>query len=203
MIVGVGRREEKKAQTRARLLDAAATVFARKGLAAASLDEVAEEAGLTKGAVYSNFESKDDLVNALLHERIDEPLGEIAGKIDPEAPIADQAAHAEELFRSVWDRERDMFLLGLEFAIHRARNPDPSRRSTGDRDLQDAMAVLMEQQAKERGTPLPMPAHELAAGLFALGTGLDLMALNDPDRVPDGLFAKFLSLILGAAAPSA
>jgi len=55
-------REEKKALTRARLLDAAATVFARRGFAAASLDEVAEEAGLTKGAVYSNFESKDELI---------------------------------------------------------------------------------------------------------------------------------------------
>lgn len=198
MIGGVGRREEKKAETRARLLDAAATVFARRGLTAASLDEIAEEAGLTKGAVYSNFESKDDLIEALLHERVDKPLGEIAGQVDPDAPIEEQAAQAEVLFRNVWDRQRDMFLLGLEFAIHHARNPDPARPYKGDRELQEAMALLMERQAEERGTKLPLPANELAAGLFALGTGLDLMALNDPDRVPEGLFAKFVTLILGA-----
>lgn len=199
MIVGVGRREEKKAQTRTRLLDAAATVFARKGLAAASLDEIAVEAGLTKGAVYSNFDSKEELIEALLHERLDQPLGAIAEGVDPGAPVAEQAAQAEALFRAVWDRERDMFLLGLEFAIYRARNPDTARRFSGDRELQEAMAELMERQARERGTPLPLPADELAAGLFALGSGLDLMALTDPDRVPEGLFAKFLTLIMGAA----
>jgi AcrR family transcriptional regulator len=202
MIVGMGRREEKKAQTRARLLDAAAAVFARKGLAAASLDEVAEEAGLTKGAVYSNFAGKDDLIDALLKERLDKPLGEIAAKVDPDAPVPEQAAQAEALFRAVWDRERDMFLLGLEFSIHRARNPDSVPMYRGDRDLQDAMAALMEQQAKERGLTLPLPATELAAGLFALGSGLDLMALNDPERVPEGLFAKFLTLIMGQATPA-
>ena len=201
MIVGVGRREEKKAQTRARLLDAAATVFARRGLAAASLDEVADEAGLTKGAVYSNFDSKDDLVNALLHERIDGPLGEIAERVDPDAPIAEQAAQAETLFRSVWDRERDLFLLGLEFAIHRARSPERKRPPSADWQLQKAMAAVMERQAAARGVALPLPADELAAGLFALGTGLDLMALNEPERVPDGLFAKFLTLIMGAGEP--
>lgn len=202
MIVAVGRREEKKALTRARLLDAAAAVFARKGLAAASLDEVAEEAGLTKGAVYSNFESKDALIDALLRERLDKPLADIARNVDPDAPVAEQAAQAEALFRAVWDRERDMFLLGLEFSIHRARNPESVPMYKGDRELQDAMALLMEQQAKERAIPLPLPANELAIGLFALGSGLDLMALNDPDRVPDGLFAKFLTLIMSAAPPA-
>ena len=202
MIGGVGRREEKKAQTRTRLLDAAATVFARRGLMAASLDEVADEAGLTKGAVYSNFAGKEELIEALLHERIDKPLGAIAERVDADAPIAEQAVQAESLFRAVWNRERDLFLLGLEFAIYRARNPDRHRWTSGDRDLQEAMAVLMERQAAERGTTLPMPADELAAGLFALGTGLDLMALNEPERVPEGLFAKFLTLIMGAAEPA-
>ena len=203
MIGGVGRREEKKAETRARLLDAAAKVFARRGLTAASLDEIAEEAGLTKGAVYSNFESKDDLIEALLEERVDKPLGEIAEKVDPDAPIDEQAAQAEVLFRNVWDRERDMFILGLEFAIYHARNPGAARPYKGDRDLQEAMAVVMERQATERGRTLPLPANELAAGFFALGTGLDLMALNDPDRVPEGLFAKLVTLILRDADSSA
>src|SRR3954465_1205221 len=70
-------REEKKAQTRERLLDAASTVFARKGFAATSIDEIAEVAGVTKGAVYSNFESKEDLVRTVLDERL-QPFRDIA-----------------------------------------------------------------------------------------------------------------------------
>src|SRR5690242_4585748 len=61
-------RPERKARTRADLIDAAKTVFLNRGFHAASLDEIAEEAGYTKGAVYSNFEGKDDLFLAVLEE---------------------------------------------------------------------------------------------------------------------------------------
>ena len=64
-------RQERKSQTRERLIDAAAQVFARQGFEAASLDEVAAAAGYTKGAVYSNFASKTDLFIALIERRIE------------------------------------------------------------------------------------------------------------------------------------
>ena len=63
-------RRAMKERTRERLLDAAAVVFARRGIEAASLDEVAEAAGYTKGAIYSNFSSKTDLIAALMDRRI-------------------------------------------------------------------------------------------------------------------------------------
>src|SRR5881227_1014476 len=68
-------REEKKAQTRERLIEAAARGFAEKGFATTSLDEVADAAGLTKGAVYSNFENKEDLVEAVLRAHQDRQSG--------------------------------------------------------------------------------------------------------------------------------
>src|SRR3954454_25281224 len=61
-------RSDRKARTRAALLDAAARVYARRGFAGATLDEVAEEAGFTKGAIYAHFGSKDDLLRALMEE---------------------------------------------------------------------------------------------------------------------------------------
>src|SRR6266542_2907779 len=85
-------REEKKARTRAQLIDAAATVFARRGLVAASLDEVAEEAGLTKGAVYSNFASKEDLFQAVIDERLNEPMMHIADAILDSADTFEEQA---------------------------------------------------------------------------------------------------------------
>src|SRR3954462_8690122 len=63
-------REESRAQTRERLIEAAYTVFARDGLEAASIEDVAEVAGYSRGAFYSNFVSKDELVCAILGREI-------------------------------------------------------------------------------------------------------------------------------------
>ena len=87
-------REEKKARTRAQLIDAAATVFARRGFVAASLDEVAEEAGLTKGAVYSNFASKEELFQGVIEDRLNEPMKHAADVIDSTMGTTEEMAQA-------------------------------------------------------------------------------------------------------------
>src|SRR5437764_15413442 len=69
-------RSGRRAQTRARLLEAAARVYARRGFEAATLDEVAEEAGFTKGAVYDHFGSKEKLLLALLDEHLSAQIAE-------------------------------------------------------------------------------------------------------------------------------
>src|SRR3954452_5784897 len=106
-------REEKKAQTRERLIEAAARVFAEKGFAATSLDEVADAAGLTKGAVYSNFENKEDLVRAVLevNQRRQHSISEATG----DGTLEQQAAKAAQLFGDVIAEERAGFLLLIEF----------------------------------------------------------------------------------------
>src|SRR4051812_15177757 len=123
-------REEKKAMTRSKLLDAAAAVFARRGFNGASLDDVAEEAGLTKGAVYSNFASKDDLIATLLEERLGEPQYGIPDQVDQQASREEQARQAAALFMQMFERDRDMHLLDLEFMAHMARNPELLSRRT-------------------------------------------------------------------------
>src|SRR5437764_11063484 len=110
-------REEKKAQTRASLIDAAGRVFARHGFAVASLDDVAEEAGLTKGAVYSNFKNKDDLITELIAERLDNTNHALANFVDRHASADEQAAQAGELFMRHLDANRDTYLLAMEFNI--------------------------------------------------------------------------------------
>jgi AcrR family transcriptional regulator len=178
-------------------LDAAAVVFARKGFTGASLEDVADEAGLTKGAVYSNFESKDDLIAALLDVRVEEPLTEIANLVPHGTTQEEQARRTDELMIGIYDRERDAFLLGVEFCVYLARNPDVAARFKHRyRERRDAMAAEMERRAAEQGTTLPIPADELAAGLFALGQGIALERLIDATHVPDGLFARMLELLL-------
>src|SRR5579863_1807875 len=73
-------REQSKDQTRQRLLDAALTIFMKKGFVAASVEDIAEAAGYTRGAFYSNFRSKAELLIELLrrdHERMQVDLHSI------------------------------------------------------------------------------------------------------------------------------
>src|SRR5471032_739723 len=79
--------ERRRAMTRQHLLDAAAIVFARDGFHGATLDDVAATAGFTKGAVYSNFKSKDDLFLALLDDRIDRQFSITSEILDDSSPV--------------------------------------------------------------------------------------------------------------------
>ena len=83
-------REESKARTRSELLRAASRLFLRKGFVDTSLSDIAEEAALTKGAVYSNFESKEDLFLALLQEFAD-PVEKWATQQEQETAPSDLA----------------------------------------------------------------------------------------------------------------
>src|SRR4051794_16369585 len=80
--------------TREKLLDAAAQVFAEKGYASSSMDDIAAAAGMTKGALYWNFEGKEALFHALIEERIYAPLRglvEFTRTADTEASTSNQA----------------------------------------------------------------------------------------------------------------
>src|SRR5947209_16684 len=66
--------ERRRELTRSTLIDAAADVFARRGFHAASLEEIAETAGFTRGAIYKNFENKEELFFAVIERRVDAQL---------------------------------------------------------------------------------------------------------------------------------
>ena len=84
-------RQEKQAHTRACLMRSAAKVFARRGLQQASIDEVAEDAGFTKGAFYANFKSKEELFLAMLDERFTQRIEGIESVIAGEGSTAEKA----------------------------------------------------------------------------------------------------------------
>src|SRR4051794_41526433 len=88
-----GRGRELRGTARRRLLDAALAELRRKGYAATSLEAIARRAGLTRGAIYWNFRSKDDLFRELLDERLDQPARELI-PITETAPSAWSTAGA-------------------------------------------------------------------------------------------------------------
>lgn len=197
-------REEKKARTRAQLIAAAATVFARRGFVAASLDEVAEEAGLTKGAVYSNFDSKEDLFQAVIDERLNEPMRHGAEVID--ASIGTTEEHAMEgarVFVDVVQQEREVFLLALEFNIHVARHPELAPAyAARTREQLDQVVELIRDRTTDIGSSLPLPVDQMAIAVEALSKGIALQKLADPDSVPDDLLGRLYALLFQLPAES-
>jgi AcrR family transcriptional regulator len=189
-------REEKKARTRAQLLDAARTVFAERGFAGASLDQVAEEAGLTKGAVYSNFANKEDLVLAVLEDNFNQRLDEALSAVDLEGTLEEQARVGGSLFMAQFEEDRWADLLFLDFVTYAARNPEfRARLAARHHETTAAIADVMVENSATSEWSLPMPADKLALVLNALGSGLALEKLIDPDAVPNELFGEVITLL--------
>lgn len=189
-------REEKKARTRTQLIAAAAAVFGRRGFVAASLDEVAEEAGLTKGAVYSNFDSKEDLFQAVIDERLNEPMRHGAEIIDSTMGTSeDHAMAGARVFVDTVEQEREVFLLALEFNIHVARHPELASafKARNREQLQRVAEIISSKSSQE--SPLPLPAEQMAIAVEALSQGIALQKLADPESVPDDLLGRVYALL--------
>lgn len=198
-------REEQQALTRRRLLQAGATVFARCGFHAASVEEIAREAGATTGALYSNFVGKEDLFLAVFE-------ASVAAELEDYSKVIGAAASAEEKERAPADRwmeilrERpDYFPLFIEFWTHAIRKP-ALRGSLGKplEELRNGNARLIAAGAAEQGFDLPGPlAEKLGMLVTALGNGLALEKLVNPEAVPDELFGDLVVMVLaGLAGPA-
>jgi AcrR family transcriptional regulator len=183
-------RAEKSAQTRAELMASARRLFLRHGFHACSLEMVAEEAGFTIGAVYSRFGSKADLFLAILAERIDQLVAEVAQVGGLHRPIPEQAELLAGRRMALLEREREWFPLVLEFWSHAARD-ERLRQEFGacHERLVGAYAGLIEADYARLGLPLPLAPEVLARAVVAMGNGVALERLTDPARVPEGLLS--------------
>jgi AcrR family transcriptional regulator len=203
---GRNRREIKQEQTRARLLEAAATVFARRGYHVATLEEVAAEAGFTKGAVYSNFDSKDALFLALVDDELAKRVQEIGAVLEASASSGDIEAEAERQFQRFVREEPHWPFLFYEFFAYGARRPElRAEFIKRRRAVHGVIADGIRAQAEQYGFELPMPAEQIAVAFEALMNGLAFNRVLDPRSVPDGLFGLTMSRLLAAlltAAPT-
>jgi AcrR family transcriptional regulator len=189
-------RRRPREQVREELLAAAARVFARRGFHGASVEAISEDAGLSTGAIYSNFNSKEDLFLSLYEERIERRRGELRSVVERagggRAGLAAATADVGEAF----SREREWFLLYFEFTLHAARDPAFARRfrklrGAGLQELQRGLSDGLE----HAGLEPTLPAVQLARGLRALSYGLALDRLVDDGRGSEALFGRLTELI--------
>lgn len=192
-------RAETKALTRVRILEAARTVFPRDGYHRASLDRVATEAGFTKGAVYSAFDSKADLFLTLLAERAAERRTELA-RAGEDAHSAEEfvANVAQRMARSRSD-ERAWWAVVIEFMTVVGRDRDLQRRYAEHHDAtRDALAEAFDAWSQRTGRAFSLPTRQMATAALALTNGLTLESLIAPANVPDELYqAASVALLTG------
>ena len=104
-------RDERKAETREHLLEAAGRVFARNGYHGASVDEVAEEAGYSTGALYSNFDGKEDLFLAVLQRHIERQVKELSETVSERPTVDERARGGARVWMSFLEREPELVML--------------------------------------------------------------------------------------------
>jgi AcrR family transcriptional regulator len=185
-------RAEQREQTRTCLVHAAAKVFSRRGYDKASLDEVAEQAGFTKGAVYSNFKGKEDLFLATIDAHFEQRLASIK-RVMGEEPDERGTAHAAGMdFMNQLNADPEYFSLFFEFWAYAQRNPAIKRKFLPRvQRFRAALAELFEAKS-EVGLELPMPSEQLASMLIAMAAGVAIEREMDPKAVPHDMYARML-----------
>ena len=176
-------RAEQNDRNRALLLSAALRVFLSRGYHAATLEQIADEAGFSKGAVYSRFESKADMFLALLSDRIAARAAQNASAV---TELANSGTVAS-LIELAWQAERatpGWRLLVTEFRVLAARDPVLNNRyAVAHASTVDGIASVLSAMAERDGISLAVPARRLAELLLAIETGTGLEQLASPDAI--------------------
>lgn len=189
-------RAEQQARTRKRLLEVGATLFAKKGYSATGLDEIAEHAGLTKGAVYSNFSSKADLALAVLDELELSPRLDIFSRVDSGTSFPDQHEQGGKLLAEAMDASSLWFQLELQCILQAERDPELHRRMhERDLALRSSLAAAIAKRMELAGWAPTSDVGIIVDALIAVSSGLALQRLKDPSFVTDDLVGRLIAAV--------
>jgi AcrR family transcriptional regulator len=161
-------REEQREETRRRLVDAAKKTFVRRGYEATSVEEIAEAAGYTRGAVYSNFRDKDELYVTVLEACMNEKLAEVGAIVAHCSTVAERIAALRTFFTE--DDDHHSAILYAELQLAAARHPDLRRklRTMFERHLENTLLVVV-------GRALPVDTFRtIFTTMFAVIEGIAL-----------------------------
>jgi AcrR family transcriptional regulator len=195
------RQQARTDATRGKLLDAAESIFARDGFEAARLEDIAAQAGYTRGAFYANFQGKEDIFFALLERWVGTRIAEVNALIaQQETPAKLLRALREDYVRKI--RDRRFSLLSLEFKLFALRHPEAHARLRGrQRRLRATSAELLRRITRLTGRALPVSCLAAAVGFGALSNALSLEHSVDPSMVTEqdtrDLLGVFFDAMLG------
>ena len=176
-------------ETRDKLFDAAARVFEEQGIGGASIEAIAAEAGFTRGAFYSNFESKDELIIAMLEDHVEQSIRRNRDLLARHQNLDDFLEALKSMDRSRQDPLGRSPLLHMEMILFVARaekrRPELAKRLRARRKL---IADIVETTLKDSGRPASLNPSWTAAVVLALEDGFRLHRLIDPETTPADSF---------------
>jgi AcrR family transcriptional regulator len=193
----------RRAETKAKLLDAAFRVFAAKGFGQTRIDDVCAAAGYTRGAFYSNYATLDELFFDLYDERAALIAAQVAESLTApplDAPVADIIGRVVATLLL----DRDWLLVKTDFLLHAARNPVLAGRLAGHRDqLRQAVEDRLDSVRGQLALPAPIPDVASAArAVVAAYDGVTVQLLLDGDvAAARAWLSRLLTALLAREAP--
>ncbi len=188
-----------RGEVRDRILEAASKVFAAEGFAGATIDAIGQAAGFTKGAVYSNFGSKDELFLALLDREFELRGEQIATALESGG---DTAAAAHALSRSVLDSvhdHADYYVLFVEYWLRAVRDPELRERLIARRRA--AAAQQADNFAGSAAATSGRPLADLAQLVVTMNLGIAMEEVLRPGTIDPDLLGQLISGLLESVAP--
>ena len=192
--------QERKARTREAILNAATRLFARRGVEATSLDDIAREIGMTKGAIYANFKNKRELVYALL-DRHEVPV-DLSALWKEGVPLADRLGeagrHLAALLKTV---PRETVILDMEYRLDWIRNPrgrEKMRAQQVER-MREVQRLIKAADASVGEKPALEPG-ELLGIVSILASGIARLNVESPGAIRDKTVETVFRLLAGSPA---
>jgi AcrR family transcriptional regulator len=192
-------RVESRTLTRQRLLTSARSEFAREGYAGAAVETIAEKAGFSKGAFYSQFPSKEDLFLELMSTFLTKQVEAFSSMLDASEGTLESYLELKSQRMDEASLDHDWATLTVELELHAQRSPAFAERYNGFfDDYVKAVSRIVKLLFAKSGKSLPLPAEDLADALIGLSSALMLAAKRKRRRRSEGPpFASSLySLIL-------
>jgi AcrR family transcriptional regulator len=189
-------RAEKKELTTGQLLETARKVFLERGYHRSTLDDIADAAGFTKGAVYARFKSKDELFFALYDEWVDQRIVDLERYNTPPKTFEELLRTDAQRLTALRNTHADWYLLLLEFWTYAARDERLRQELAAHHErFVRELAKAIEASAKALGATLKRPAIYLARAGSAMALGVTLERLLDPHAVPETMMESMLVLL--------
>jgi AcrR family transcriptional regulator len=180
--------------TRDKLFEAAARMFEEQGIGGASIEAIAAAAGFTRGAFYSNFKSKDELIIAMLEDHVEQSIRRNLDLLDRHKKLADFIDALKNMDRSRQDPLGRSPLLHMEMILFVARaekrRPDLAKRLRARRKL---ITDIVETTLKNSGRNGALNPTWTGAIVLALEDGFRLHRLIDPETTPADSFLRAIS----------
>ena len=180
--------------TRDKLFEAAARVFEEHGIGSASIETIAAAAGFTRGAFYSNFKSKDELIIAMIEDHVEQSTRRYLDLLARHRNLADFIEAMKKMDRSQQDPLGRSPLLHMEMILFVARaekrRPELAKRLRAGRKL---IADVIETTAKNTGKDPGLTPAWWGSIVLAMEDGFDLHRLIDPETTPADSFVRAIS----------